>query len=200
MRRSVLFVVLVFVARIAQSAECASPLLDAHIAGIRTFLEGYTPGFSAGPGIPVADFASWTKTLSSAQAQALKKDEYTVVKGVVLDSTKANHLRDYMLEAGATNIPWWVTLPTNVIPSAWVGVAFDALAAALDGAGASAHQSLTEAAGTVAAGGRVQILERVVQDGSDLLFVSVTAYQAKVANEYRTTVLQRCTGRVRVAD
>lgn len=198
MRHSALFFVLMFLSRVAQSAECTSPLQDAHIAGIRTFLDGYSPSFSAGVGVPVADFASWTKKLSNAQVQALKKDEYTVVKGVVLDSTKARHLHDYMVEAGDTNIPWWVTLPTNVVPSAWVGVAVDALAAALDGSGASAHQSLTEAAGTVAAGGKVQVLERVVEDGPDLLFVSVTLYQAKVANEYRTTVLQRCTGRVRV--
>lgn len=192
------FIASLIVAGRTYAADCASPLLDAHIDGIRTFVGGYSPGFSPGPGVTVANFAGWTKALSSAAAQALEKDNFSVVKNATLDTTKAGHLHDYMIEAGNTSIPWWVTLPANAIPSGWVGAALDVLTATLDGTGADARQTLTEAAGTVAVGGRVQMLERVVTNDQGLTFVSVTVYQVKVAAEYRTTVLQWCTAPVRV--
>jgi len=40
------FIALLFVAGRTHAADCASPLLDAHIDGIRTFVGGYLPGLS----------------------------------------------------------------------------------------------------------------------------------------------------------
>jgi len=44
------------------------------------------------------------------------------------------------------------------------------------------------------------MLERVVAHHQGLIFVSATVYQTKVVDEYRTTVLQRCTAPIRIRD
>lgn len=162
----------------------------------------FTPRYDARLSKLTIATGEFSKQLTAQQQQALEKRGPFIAASTVLNAADAAMLKTTLNKSASVGVPnWLVSATANVggvlVPGPWVGMSVEALAQLIASATADAQLKAANLAGTVTAGGKLAVVERVAKDAKGASrFIWVYIYQYTLNQQTYVAPLAVCSADV----